>query len=197
MTPHQAEHSFSFTAMVSAPGAALLVGGVLIYVTGTPWQLAPAGVAHAIFWGLFGGVLVYMGVSILTRFRIADSLVDIVKYLRPLFKGLSFWQTVILASMAGIGEEVFFRGFLQTWLAGYMSVELAIATAAVVFGLMHFVSLSYFLLTTLLGMAFGFTYSLTGSLLLIIIWHGSYDIIAIWMLNHYPELLGIENDNTG
>lgn len=180
-----------FAALLLAPFACFLLGGILIYLMDTPWQFAPNGIAHAVLWGLGSGLFVYLLLSILTRFPVARSLKTILRQLRPLFKDLRFWQIAVLALMAGLGEEVFFRGFLQAWLSGFITVELAIAVAAIVFGLLHFASVSYFLLTTLLGFALGYVYALTNSLLLIIAWHGFYDLIAIWILSRYPKLLGL------
>jgi membrane protease YdiL (CAAX protease family) len=95
--------------------------------------------------------------------------------------------------MAGIGEEVFFRGFLQTWLSGFIGIELAILIGAIGFGLLHFASIGYFVITTMIGLALGTAYYLTGSLLLVMVWHSVYDVIAIWVISRHPEWLDIKS----
>jgi membrane protease YdiL (CAAX protease family) len=48
----------------------------------------------------------------------------------PTFAGLSRWQIVALSVAAGIGEELFFRGFLQP-LGGMVAASLAFGAAHV------------------------------------------------------------------
>jgi membrane protease YdiL (CAAX protease family) len=186
----RSNHSFYFILL--APVACLIIGALLIDYTNTPWQFVADGVLTSIIWGIVLGVTTFGGVIILTRLPVSRSLREVCRQLIPIFEGMSFWQITILSLMAGIGEELLFRGFLQQWLSGYYTCEIAIGIAAVVFGLLHFATFSYFLLTTVLGAVFGITYYLTGSLLLIMIWHGIYDLLVFWVLIRRPDLLGIK-----
>lgn len=179
-------------ALVAAPTISLILGILFIFLTETPWWLAPNGIMSATLWGTAIGTVMYAVLALLTRLPIADGLKEILRQLRPIFSDRPMWQLLVLSGMAGLGEEVFFRGFLQVWLAEYMMMEAAIFISAVLFGLLHFASVGYFLLTTLLGLVLGITYWLTGSLLLVIVWHGVYDAIAMWILARHPRLIGIE-----
>lgn len=92
---------------------------------------------------------------------------------KPL-RGLGIMELTLLAAAAGIGEEVFFRGVLQT-IAG---IELA----SVIFGLLHALTPTYFLLATLMGFYLGWLYDATGNLLVPIVVHWLYDTLALWLL---------------
>ena len=192
MDINQTSESPSLLAMISAPGFCLILGAVLLHFTETPWTFAAGGIGYSVLMGAAIGVLLYILLAAMSRLPIAKSLKDILAQLRPLFKNMNVGQILILALMAGIGEEVFFRGFLQTWLSSFMSIELAILAGAIGFGLLHFASVGYFVITTLIGLALGFTYHFSESLLLVITWHSVYDALAIWVISRYPELIGIE-----
>jgi membrane protease YdiL (CAAX protease family) len=185
--------SISFAALVLAPTACLIIGGLLIYYTQTPWQLGVKYAFLSTVWGITFAIATFAAVVFVTRLPLSYSLRNVCRQLLPIFKGMAFWKVVVLSLMAGIGEELLFRGFLQQWLDGFVSVSLAIGIAAVIFGVLHFASVSYFLLTAFLGAAFGIAYHLTDSLLLIMSWHAFYDLLAIWVFSRYPRLLGIED----
>lgn len=187
-----AQDTPDFYYILVAPVLSLLAGGAFLYFTGTPWSLAPNPILITILIGVALGAASYLIVAFLTRLPIGKSLKSACRELQPLFKDTSYTQLVLLAAAAGIGEEILFRGFLQNWLLEFMAVESAIIIAAVLFGLLHFASFGYFVLTTLLGAALGFVYYLTNSLLLIIVWHAFYDLLALWVLSRRPELLGLE-----
>ena len=189
-TPVQDTPDFYY--ILVAPILSLLAGGAFLYFTGTPWNLAPNPILVTILLGMALGTVSYLIVAFLTRLPVGKSLRSACKELRPLFKDTSYFQLFMLAVAAGIGEEILFRGFLQQWLLSFMTAEAAIILAAVLFGMLHFASFGYFVLTTLLGAGLGVVYYLTNSLLLIIVWHAFYDLLAIWVLSRRPELLGLE-----
>jgi membrane protease YdiL (CAAX protease family) len=192
METKQTTVSPSLWALIAAPGLAFVLGFLFIYWTDTPWYLASGGVGFAILLGTLAGVLMYLLLIGFSRLPTAQSLKDIMAQLQPMFSDMSVIHVIILSLMAGIGEEVFFRGFLQTWLAGFIGIQWAIVVGAIGFGLLHFASLGYFLITTVIGIVLGVFYHLAESLVLVIVWHSVYDAIAIWVISRYPELLGIE-----
>lgn len=188
----EAESDNTFYFILLAPVACLIIGTLLINYTNTSWQLSADGILPPVIWGAVLGIVTFGGVIILTRLPVSQTLREVCRQLIPIFEGMSFGRILILSLAAGIGEELLFRGFLQQWLIGYYTIDIAIGIAAVIFGLLHFATFSYFLLTTVLGAAFGIAYYLTGSLLLIMSWHAFYDLLAIWIFTRQPELLGIE-----
>nr|WP_252971577.1 CPBP family intramembrane glutamic endopeptidase [Marinobacter sp. DS40M8] len=84
-----------------------------------------------------------------------------------------------------------FRGAIQGWLAQHTHDAVAIVAASVLFGMVHYLSFTYFLLATGLGVVLGVAYALTDSLLLVMVWHGVYDMIALYCLRRFPEWFGV------
>lgn len=195
MSTSEDRMSPNFWFILVIPLISLLLGILLLYFTDTPWQLAPNSIGSSILWGAALGIISYAFAVLVTRLPFASSLRDTCRELLPIFGNFSIPKMIILSLAAGLGEEFLFRGFLQEWLIGNFSVEIGIAVAAVFFGLLHFASVSYFLLTTLLGAAMGLAYHLSGSLLLVITWHACYDFLAIWVMSKNPELLGISTSD--
>lgn len=187
-----AELSLSFGQLVSAPFVAFVLGAMLIYLTDLPVYLGFDDWAVSLIWGSILAVATFGLVILLTRLPFSKSLREICKQLVPIFEGLSLWKILAISLAAGVGEELLFRGFFQQWLAGYMRIEVAILLAALVFGYLHFASVSYFALTFVLGALFGITYAKTHSLLLVISWHAVYDMLIIWVFSRKPKLLLLE-----
>ena len=56
-----------------------------------------------------------------------------------------------ISCLAGLGEEMFFRGWVQDLFAQAMPLNWAIVAAALLFGLMHAITLTYALLAASLA----------------------------------------------
>ncbi len=104
--------------------------------------------------------------------------VQVVERVAFLFEGSSTPGLVVVSAAAGIGEEAFFRGFLQTlvgeclgWIAGLLLVSMA-------FGLVHWISPTYALLAGLIGLALGALYLVSGNLLVPVVAHAVHDVIG-------------------
>jgi uncharacterized protein len=101
----------------------------------------------------------------------------------PLFRDCEIVQLAIIAALAGVGEEMLFRGVVQTATAhaigGPAGVWLGLLAAAVLFGLLHSVTPTYAILAGIVGLYFGGLWLLCGNLLAPIIAHGAYDFIAL------------------
>jgi membrane protease YdiL (CAAX protease family) len=81
------------------------------------------------------------------------------------------FQAVVLAPLF---EELFFRGFLQSFLKNYTSTWMALVLSAGVFAFAH-VNLGAVLQLWLLGVALGLAYEHTGALLLPVGIHGCFN----------------------
>ncbi len=103
---------------------------------------------------------------------------------------LSGWKLVVLGMSAGIGEEFLFRGVLQPlfegWLPGVNAILTpevnAILVTGVIFGLIHALTPTYFIIATLLSIYCGFLVNYTGNLLTPVLAHGLYDAIGFLLL---------------
>jgi uncharacterized protein len=94
-----------------------------------------------------------------------------------------WYDLVVLAAVAGLGEELLFRGVLQPWLSG-TSPWVGFVAANVLFGLVHFVTPTYALIAGGLGMYLSVVafHLPGGNLLSAIIAHGLYDYVAFLLI---------------
>lgn len=98
-----------------------------------------------------------------------------------LFRGRGRGPVLLISLLAGFGEELLFRGVLQGWLSELAGPWTGVLVAAVVFGLLHFLSWTYFLFAVGFGLYLGVIYELTGNLLVVCLIHALYD----WAAIHY------------
>lgn len=87
---------------------------------------------------------------------------------------------LILAAVAGISEEILFRGVVQPWIEASWSMTAGLIATNIIFGLAHAVTPLYAVLATLVGVYLSLSMDYDGSrnLLLPIIIHGLYDFLA-------------------
>jgi membrane protease YdiL (CAAX protease family) len=79
-------------------------------------------------------------------------LVDfVVGELGPALAGRSAAELALLAGLAGLGEELLFRGVIQAGLARLVPNPLALLSASVLFGLAHFATPTYAVVAGLMG----------------------------------------------
>lgn len=145
------------------------------------------------FVGASGAVASFWICRAMTRSntRFGATLRDHCEHLYRVFHDLSGWQIGALALAAGVCEELLFRGFLQPWLAYFSTPLVGLMVASVIFGLLHYASFIYFLVTATMGLVLGAVYWLSESLLAVVVWHGVYDLIALGVLAKFPHLLGV------
>jgi len=80
--------------------------------------------------------------------------------------------------LAGLAEELLYRGLLFGWLSRYLSVGLVSVVTAVVFGLQHYYP-TVMLIAFLYGLAAGFIRARTGSTLNTLVMHGLLLAVAV------------------
>ena len=143
--------------------------------------------------GTLAGLLTYGALLLLSLMDVLSS--DTMKrHIRDLhrFVRSQRWPVLVgLAVLAGIGEELLFRGVIQGWVGQHLGTVAGILAGAMVFGLAHAMSRAYFLVATALGALFGVAYALTDSLQLVMVWHAVYDLVVIAVLRWYPQLFGL------
>ena len=100
----------------------------------------------------------------------------------PLFRQCRMLELAVIALVAGLGEEMLFRGIVQSWVAdkvgGPHGVGIGLAVAAAIFGLLHCVTPTYALLAACIGLYLGAIWLATGNLLVPITSHALYDFLA-------------------
>jgi membrane protease YdiL (CAAX protease family) len=102
--------------------------------------------------------------------------------LGPYLANASAGGILLLALLAGVGEELLFRGVIQAWLTERGPLWLAIAAASLLFGVGHWLSASYAALASLIGAYLGILFLVSGNLLVPMVAHAAYDVVALFAL---------------
>lgn len=168
--------------------ALMAIVAILIIVYGKV-ELAVGGlpILASLIAGALAGLAMYG--AIFYGFRIKRFL-RAKENLRKNVEKVSFsWpQIITLSIFAGIAEELLFRGAIQTWVASHANIYIGVLLASVLFGLGHFSSITYFLLTVVIGVLMGAAYHLSQSIEFVIVWHIVADIVGLSIAVKYPEL---------
>jgi hypothetical protein len=96
--------------------------------------------------------------------------------IKDIFDSMSMVDLAIISLLAGIGEEMLFRGVLQA--------RFGILIASIVFGLMHSVSAAYVIVTIIMGLYIGIIFKSGESLLIPMQLHFIYDFAALVYLKY-------------
>jgi membrane protease YdiL (CAAX protease family) len=103
----------------------------------------------------------------------------VVQQLGALLAPRSLLELAALAAIAGISEEVLFRGVVQVGLTQWLPPVGALLITSILFGLVHFASPAYAVLGCVMGLYLGTLFLVQGSLLAPIVAHGLYDFVAL------------------
>ena len=99
--------------------------------------------------------------------------------LRELFPRANLMELAVISALAGVTEELLFRGVVQTYLISWTMPILGLAIASLVFGAFHAMSRLYFVLTTAVGVYLGALLLWCQDLTVPIVAHGLYDFLAL------------------
>jgi membrane protease YdiL (CAAX protease family) len=110
----------------------------------------------------------------------------------PMFKNWSLAELAGVSFLAGVGEEMLFRGVLQAataeWTGDFLPHSpagaivgnwIALAGVAILFGLLHAANAAYAVLATLMGLYLGWLWIATGNLAVPMVAHAVYDFLAL------------------
>jgi uncharacterized protein len=188
---------------------AALEGGLAIVALGLGWlfDIRPMESFHwslsGVGWGLLGTLPPLMLLAIFLHlswkpFRETRQLLNDI--ILPFFRECGLHEIAVIALLAGLSEELLFRPIVQGGLAGLFASHpllgtiLGLTSAAIIFGLLHGVTLTYAILAGLIGLYLGAVWLLTDNLLAPITIHALYDFIAIAVmlkLNKNPRSAGV------
>jgi membrane protease YdiL (CAAX protease family) len=101
-----------------------------------------------------------------------------------IFPNASLAQFALVAALAGVGEELLFRGVLQTLVSWLVGPVAALVVGGLVFGIFHALSKLYFIFATLIGLALGWMVFRYHDLLAPMLAHAIYDFVAISYVAH-------------
>lgn len=109
----------------------------------------------------------------------AELRVTVRAMVRELFPRARLADLAIIAALAGVSEELLFRGVIQTGVALWTSSLVGLVVASLIFGGLHAISRTYFALAALIGVYLGWLLVATGDLTVPIVAHGLYDFVAL------------------
>ena len=154
------------------------------------WKVPPFGRVEWTLGGLAAGVeataplLVGLWWCLHSRWPPIVRLIELVDTrIGPLFAGAGVGELALVSALAGVGEEVLFRGVVQESLARSMPPTAAIAVAGLLFGAAHWVSFTYAVVAAVVGCYLGALFHATGTLAAPIVTHALYDLVALVMLS--------------
>ncbi len=146
-----------------------------------PWlELGPAARhVYSLLWGVaFGGLVAFSTRLAVTRFSWARELHSA---LRPYASGMSVSSILVMAALSAFGEEMLFRGLLQPCV-GIVAQSLIFGAAHQIRGQSRWVWVTW---ATVVGLAFGGIFQLTGSLLGPLVAHALVNALNLSYLKSY------------
>jgi uncharacterized protein len=172
--------------------AIVVEGGLALVAVALGWLVHhPPLQAIAVTWSALGlGLLATIPMALvfwaLIKFPVGPlgNLVRIVDQLIvPLFADCSLAAMAAIALLAGLGEEMLFRGVIQSalegWLSGPQKQWIALAAASALFGAVHWITPTYAVVAGLIGAYLGWLWIVSGNLAIPAVAHGVYDFLAL------------------
>ena len=104
---------------------------------------------------------------------------EIDEKITPIFARCKIIDLAVIALLAGAGEELFFRGWLQGILTNRFEAWLRILITSVIFGIAHYLSTAYVIYAFLTGIYLGVIYQAFGNLYIVMTIHAVYDFAAL------------------
>ena len=166
--------------LVAALGLGYLLNCPILAQTRLDWQHLALALAATV--PLLAGFLVMYLWPVGPLNKIKQFLEQMV---RRLFGDCSLLELAAISALAGLGEELLFRGLIQGLAIRWFGVVAGLLIASVLFGLGHLVSLTYAALAALLGLYFGLLVLATGNLLVPAVAHGLYDFFALVFITRW------------
>lgn len=167
--------------------------GVVAWLVGLLVGYSPLATLYwsweSLLWAALGTVPLIGGLLWLERSEAAPFVKIrrvIEEILVPMFCGFALWQLAVVALLAGVGEEILFRGLIQGGLVSLLNFfKLPVATllalflASLSFGLLHPLTKTYALLCMLAGLYLGGVWLWSDNLVVPILIHAFYDFFAL------------------
>lgn len=176
--------------------AALFEGGLVVVALLIGWgfDVDPlerfAWEWSAVGWGLAGVVPLYSTFLLFARFPVGplgEIKQLLLELLGPILVNCRKTEMAVIALLAGLGEEVLFRGLLLP-LTGGDSFYFGLIWSSLLFGLAHAITPTYVVLAAIAGAYLAVQWQLTDNLLVPIITHAVYDYLAFVKLSSLYRL---------
>jgi membrane protease YdiL (CAAX protease family) len=198
--------------------AILVEGGLgflaigLAWVFGVPLREQVAKSGAELGWAVLRGAEVTIGLLLVffwlmhsPRPALRQLRAQVETLVREMFPSASLAQFALVAALAGIGEELLFRGVVQTligrWTIPVVGLDAApvvgLVAASLLFGFAHALSKLYFVFAALVGLCFGWLMMAYNDLVAPIVAHGLYDFVALaYIARNASQRLSPVDSNT-
>lgn len=185
--------AFSVTAIIGASliPLALIIAAALSVDVFSQFLGEPA----AIFWGVIASapLLAILRGFLVTKWRpLADFRQSQLEFFSTIGFRITTRRALILAVIAGVSEEMLFRGALQTFIARDHSLVYALVLPNILFGALHARTPLYAIIAGFVGLYLALCFAATGSLLTPIITHVLYDFVALEWTRKAIDAAGLQ-----
>lgn len=198
MSQHQRRHHVRpmLRTAVVFEGVLVVLAFVLawqfrIRFPGDPSQgnVTGAQIGWAIGVGIVAAVPMVVVFILMTRFPIGPLrrlklIVD--RLIAGIFARASVGELALVSLLAGVGEELLFRGVVHSlvlrWRSDDVGVVAAVLFSAVTFGVCHWLTNLYFVIAAVIGVYFSVLMLATGQILTPIVAHAFYDFVVLLIL---------------
>lgn len=185
--------------------AIVVEGGLILAALVLGWLLSQPPLSHfaldedALLLGTLGTVPM-LGLFLALKRWPVGPLAEIDRFTEqvviPLMRSCTLVDLFGISCLAGLGEEMLFRGVFQDALRAHLPLWPSVLIAAALFGLVHAVTPVYVLLAAAMGVYLGWLYEATGNLLAPVVTHALYDFVVLVVLLRVPADEG-EEEPTG
>ncbi len=192
-TPLKSENFFKTACYFES--ALILVAIVLGWIA----DINPFETIHfsenAVLYGFFGTVplyLIFMAMEHMPYDSIQKIRQILIDTIGASMNKQNWADLFILAAIAGVAEEVLFRGVIQPWMENSWGMNPGLIISSMLFGLIHAVTPLYAILATVISIYLGLSLDYGGerNLLTPIVIHALYDFLAfIAIMKSYRDKL--------
>ena len=150
----------------------------------------------AILFGLFGTLplfLIFLAMEHIPHTSVKKIRQVLIETLGPNMHRYNWADFFILATIAGVSEEILFRGVIQPWMENSWGMTAGLIGSNIIFGLVHAVTPLYAVLAMSVGIYLGLFLDYGGerNLLTPIVIHAVYDFLAFMaIMKTYRNTLG-------
>jgi membrane protease YdiL (CAAX protease family) len=179
-----------FAMAIAVEGGLALIALLLAWVFHVPlrdqFDLAWSPLVPAVVRGLLATLpmLIVFWVLVNSNWpRLRELRAQVEWLVREMFPAGSAAQFAMVAALAGVGEELLFRGVLQTKLGEWTTPAVGLVLASLLFGLAHALSKLYFAFAVAVGAFLGWLALAYNDLVAPMVAHGLYDFLALVYLS--------------
>jgi hypothetical protein len=189
------QHQNGFAMAVIVEGGLALVAILLAWLFRVPLREQIPESAERLGYAVMRGVLVTLPMFAIFLWLVHSSSTTLrelrqqVEWLvAEMFPSSSFGQFALVALLAGVGEELLFRGVIQSISSQWTTPLAGLIITSLLFGAAHALTKLYFFLATAIGLCFGALVMQYNDLVAPMVAHSLYDFFALSYLGRRVRL---------